>query len=79
MIFDTYADELNYQSLILYNLSKKKSYLLAKFKLDNYLNQKKLKYDLHSRWNKKGNLINFDSSHDGSRQTYVLNIENYVD
>ncbi len=79
LIFDTYADELNYQSLILYNLSKKTSYLLAKFKLDNYLNQKKLKYDLHPRWNKKGNLINFDSSHDGSRQTYVLNIENYVD
>ena len=79
LIFDTYADELNYQSLILYNLKNKKSHLLAKFRLDTYLNQKKLKYDLHPRWNKKGNLINFDSSHDGSRQTYVLNIENYVD
>lgn len=78
LIFDTYADELNYQSLILYNLKNKKSYLLGRFKLDTYLNQKSLKYDLHPRWNKKGNLINFDSSHDGSRQTYVLNIENYV-
>ena len=40
--------------------------------------KKKLKYDLHPRWNSKGNLISIDSSHEGSRQSYVINIEKLI-
>lgn len=79
LITDTYADKEKYQKLILYDLKKKKIYILGKFKLDDYLIKNYLKYDLHPRWDNTGNLICIDSSHQGSRQSYILNIKKLID
>ena len=79
LITDTYADKEKYQKLILYDLKKKKIYTLGKFKLDDYLIKNYLKYDLHPRWDNTGNLICIDSSHQGSRQSYILNIKKLID
>ena len=79
LITDTYANKKKYQKLLLYDLYKKEIYTLGEFKLDDYLINSDLKYDLHPRWDNTGNLICIDSSHQGSRQTYILNIEKLLE
>lgn len=78
LITDTYADAEGYQKLLLYEFKKNKTYKLGKFKVDNEITKNRFKYDLHPRWNYKDNLISIDSSHDGSRQSYILNIEKFL-
>jgi len=78
LITDTYANKEKYHKLLLYDLTKSNIYILGEFKLDDYLIDNNLKYDLHPRWDNSGNLICIDSSHDGSRQTYILNIEKFL-
>lgn len=34
--------------------------------------------DLHPRWSPNGKKVAFDSIHEGSRQVYVVNVENYI-
>ena len=75
LITDTYANKKKYQKLLLYDLEKKRIQTLGEFKLDDYLIKNGLKYDLHPRWDNTGNLICIDSSHQGSRQSYILSIE----
>ena len=78
LITDTYPNKEGYQKLMLYDLAKNKTHDVGEFKVADYLLKKNLKYDLHPRWNIKGNLISIDSSHDGSRQSYVINIEKLI-
>ena len=78
LITDTYANKAGYQKLMLYNIAKNKTYDIGEFKVADYLLKQNLKYDLHPRWNTKGNLISIDSSHAGSRQSYVINIEKFI-
>lgn len=78
LITDTYADEKGYLKLLLFNIQTNKVYKIGEFKIANYLKKNNLKYDLHPRWDNTGKLINFDSSHLGSRQTFVLNIEQLI-
>tara|TARA_Y100000746_G_scaffold219130_1_gene216294 strand:- start:242 stop:1513 length:1272 start_codon:yes stop_codon:yes gene_type:complete len=75
LITDTYANNKKYQKLLLYDFKKNDVHNLGEFKLDDYLSKEGLKYDLHPRWDNTGSLICIDSSHQGSRQTYILNIE----
>ena len=78
MITDTYADINGYQKLLLYEFKKNKTYELGKFKVDTEITKNGFKYDLHPRWNYNDNLISIDSSHEGSRQSYVLNIGEFL-
>ena len=75
LITDTYADKKGFLKLLLLEFQTKQVYKIGEFKIADYLKKNNLKYDLHPRWDNTGNLINFDSSHLGSRQSYVLNIE----
>ena len=75
LITDTYADNKGYMKLLLLNISTKKVYVLGEFKIAEYLQKNNLKYDLHPRWDNSGSLISIDSSHVGSRQSFILNIE----
>ena len=63
---------------MLYDIEKNKTHDVGEFKVAEYLSNNNLKYDLHPRWNFKGNLISIDSSHEGSRQSYVINIEKLI-
>ena len=78
LITDTYANSLGFQKLMLYDIEKNKTHDIGEFKVAEYLPNNNLKYDLHPRWNFKGNLISIDSSHEGSRQSYVINIEKLI-
>ena len=75
LITDTYADNKGYMKLLLLNINTKKVYVLGEFKIAEYLKKNNLKYDLHPRWDNSGSLISIDSSHVGSRQSFILNIE----
>ena len=46
--------------------------------MSNYLKNKNLKYDLHPRWNHNSNKISIDSSHNGSRQSYIIDIQELI-
>jgi len=78
LIIDTYSNNLGYQKLMFHDLLKNKTHNIGEFKLSEYLLQNNLKYDLHPRWNFGGNLISIDSSHEGSRQSYIINIEKLI-
>mgnify|MGYP001293620873 CR=1 FL=1 len=78
LITDTYPNKNGFQKLILYNLNQNKNVVLGEFKISEHLVSKKMKCDLHPRWNYKGDLISIDSSHEGTRQSYVLNIEKLI-
>ena len=79
LITDTYANKNGYQKLLLYDLLKNQIYTLGEFKLSDNLINNKVKYDLHPRWSNCGNLLSIDSSHEGSRQSYILDIEKLID
>lgn len=78
IIYDTYSNTKNFQKLLLYDLLTKKNYEIGEFCLAQYLTNSNLKYDLHPRWDNSGYLISIDSSHENSRQTYVISIENLI-
>ena len=60
---------------MIHDLKKEKTHDVGEFKTANYLSKNNLKYDLHPRWSNDDKLINFDSSHEKSRQSYVVNVE----
>lgn len=78
LITDTYPNKEGFQKLLLYSIKRDKTIELGFFKTSEYLKENKLKYDLHPRWSKSNKLISIDSSHDGSRQSYIINIENIL-
>ena len=78
LITDTYANKKGFQKLLFYEIKKDKTHVIGEFKVDDKLISQNLKYDLHPRWNFKDNLISIDSSHEGSRQSYILNLEKYI-
>ena len=78
LITDTYANKFGYQKLLLYDLIKNKTHIVGEFKVSNYLKNKNLKYDLHPRWNHNSNKISIDSSHNGSRQSYIIDIQELI-
>tara|TARA_Y100000389_G_C17460004_1_gene520989 strand:- start:1744 stop:3000 length:1257 start_codon:yes stop_codon:yes gene_type:complete len=78
LITDTYENENGYQKLLLYDLIKKKLYVLGEFRVAKYLKDNDLKYDLHPRWSNDGKYISIDSSHEGSRQNYIINIKKLI-
>ena len=78
LITDTYPNENGFQKLLLYNIHKDQTLELGKFKSSSHLKENQVKYDLHPRWSHSGKLISIDSSHDGSRQSYIINIENIL-
>ena len=78
LIMDTYPNKAGYQKLMLYDLEKNKTHDVGEFRISENLTNNDLKCDLHPRWNHKGNLISIDSSHEGSRQSYIINVEKLI-
>jgi hypothetical protein len=74
MLYDSYPDADHYRSLFLYHLSERRGIVLG-----SYYSQPELdgdiRCDLHPRWNRQGNRISFDSTHEGSRAIYIADIQ----
>lgn len=77
MITDSYpSDGLNEQRLLLMDVQSNAVLPLGRFKHDlSYESPDRwTRCDLHCRWSPNGDMIGFNSTHSGSRQVYVLKL-----
>ena len=80
ILTDTYPDvpgEEGYQTLILYRPEDERRVDVGQFSsIERPLEQ--LRCDLHPRWNRDGTQVCFDSTHEGDRQMYVVDVTEVV-
>ncbi|MGG1515677.1 hypothetical protein ABE504_09715 [Paenibacillus oryzisoli] len=73
MLYDSYPDADSYRNLYMYNFQTRKG-----MKLASYYSLPELdgdnRCDLHPRWNREGSLISFDSTHEGQRHVYQMDL-----
>ncbi|MDF2961579.1 MAG: hypothetical protein K0S39_3314 [Paenibacillus sp.] len=73
LLYDSYPDEDSYRHLYLYDLVQKKGVTLGSFY--SYPNVSgDFRCDLHPRWNRAGTRFSFDSTHDGHRHIYTVDV-----
>lgn len=74
MITDTYPDERIMQPLKAISIEKDLCVELGRF-YSIKRSVTDLRCDLHPRWNRDGSMISFDSTHEGQRGVYVIDME----
>lgn len=80
MVTDSYPDKKNMRSLMLYDSEKDNVYLLGKFysypeiNSNSYINIPGIRCDLHPKWSYQEKYIYFDSTHEGYRGLYKVDI-----
>lgn len=78
VVTDTYPDRSRQRHLILYDRRKDEEIQLgrffAPFEFDGLA-----RCDLHPRWSPDGTAISVDSVHDGTRKSYIIDVENIVE
>lgn len=75
---DTYADENLYRHLYIYDIIRRKTFHLGKFK--SISNNCDWRVDLHPRFSKNERFVIIDSNHNGSVQVMVIKIDwNLID
>ena len=77
LLVDTYPDEEQRQHLFVFNLNLRTKVELGCFRQPLRFNDD-IRCDLHPRWNRDGTMICFDSTHDGLRQIYMLDVEPWL-
>ena len=78
LLSDGYADARKLQPLRIHNLEKDICTEIGRFYELPY-NIIDLRCDLHPRWNEDGTKISFDSTHEGSRAVYLIDLEPVLD
>jgi hypothetical protein len=74
ILTDTYPDKNNLQSLLLFDPENEKLIELGRF-FSPPVFRGEIRCDLHPRWSRDGKAICFDSTMDGMRRVYVMEIE----
>ncbi len=74
MLTDTYPDVDRKISMFLVNLKNETVYTLGRFFTPKQYS-KAVRCDLHADWNYSGNKILYDSTEDGSRQIYIMELD----
>jgi hypothetical protein len=74
---DTYPDGKRMQTLMLYHPGTQRRLDLGTF-LEPAQFAGPLRCDLHPRWDRTGSQVCFDSTHDGTRQLYTLDVSAHV-
>ena len=76
MVTDTYPkNELMEQKIFLMEMESEAVISLGRFE-NNKIYEKDWRCDIHCRWSPSGNLIGFNSTHNGTRQIYVFKLNN---
>ena len=79
MVTDTYPKgEKNEQTLILYHFAENRRIDIGRFPAMPTENPS-WRCDLHTRWDRDGKRICFDSTHEGTRQIYMVDVESVVE
>ena len=75
---DGYPDSNGYRSLYLYNTYTNKGTILLRVKsnsiADGDTGDSDIRCDLHNRWSRDGKFISFDSTHEGVRGLYMIDV-----
>ncbi|CAN7611856.1 TolB family protein [Paenibacillus sp. LjRoot56] len=78
MLYDSYPDADGYRHLYVYSLKNKRGVTLGSYyslpDIDG-----DIRCDLHPRWNRAGTHISFDSTHEGRRHVYVMDLRNVME
>lgn len=77
MIYDTYPDKENRRHLSLYHLPTGRHHHLGGL-LTEIPSHEDLRCDLHPRWNPDGRGITIDSTHEGFRALYSLDLSDWL-
>ncbi len=73
MLYDSYPDNESFRNLWIYDLKNRGGTRLGRFfSLPDLLHNARC--DLHPRWNPQGTAISFDSTHEGFRGIYYMEI-----
>ena len=75
---DGYPDQEHYRSIHLYNINTHKRILLGRFYSPATANTD-VRCDLHARWSRNGQMISFDSIHEGYRGVYTMDLAAILD
>jgi len=73
ILTDTYPDKARQRHLLLFHIKTEKIIELGRFFSPLFYEGIK-RCDLHPRWSPDGKMISIDSSHDGRRFTYILDV-----
>ncbi|MCU6791176.1 hypothetical protein OB236_03435 [Paenibacillus sp. WQ 127069] len=73
MLYDSYPDEDSYRHLYVYDLVNRKGVTLGSFYSYPHINGD-FRCDLHPRWNRAGTALSFDSTHEGNRHIYTVDV-----
>ncbi len=78
VVCDTYPkNPQRLAELMLYDIKREKKIVLGQFYSEEIFTGD-IRCDLHPRWSSDGRLITFDSVHEGSRQIYLVNVEEII-
>ena len=77
VLTDTYPDSKQMRTLILYRIKDGKRIEIGEF-FSPPESTGEIRCDLHPRWSRDGKKICIDSTHEGNRQMYVLNVSEIV-
>ncbi len=77
ILTDTYPDEQNFRTLILFRPEDGLRVDIGRFYSPPHLSGP-IRCDLHPRWSRDGLSVCIDSAHEGTRQVYVINVSEVV-
>lgn len=73
IVTDTYPDRARQQRLLIYQVETGQLIEVGRF-LEPWQFKGPSRCDLHPRWSPDGKMISIDSSHEGKRMTYILDV-----
>ena len=74
VLYDCYWNADGYRPLNLYDVEEDKGITLGLYYSHPELEPEDIRCDLHSRWNRNGKAITFDSIHEGKRGIYYMDL-----
>jgi hypothetical protein len=77
ILVDTYPDIKQLRHIYLYNVAQQNAVHVGQFH-DTPVPEPYLRCDLHPRWDRTGTTICLDSTHDGTRQMYILDVAEVI-
>lgn len=77
IVTDTYPDKARIRHLLLYDTKNNELHEIGKFFSPWKFNNEK-RCDLHPRWSPDGNFISIDSTHEGKRRNYIIDVSRIV-
>jgi len=77
IMYDSYPDNERREHLFIYHVERREKIELGRF-LSTHTGSTDIRCDLHPRWSPDGKSVSFDSTHEGFRGIYSIDLEGVV-